>query len=98
MFFLVIATWIATGLLVGFIASKLVNLRGDDPRLGLLAGAVGGLGAGFLFGFFGETGVTAWSWWGVVFAAAGGAVAVLAWHLVRSRTISRARYVPRSSY
>ena len=27
--------WVAAGLLVGFIATKFVNLRGDDPRLGI---------------------------------------------------------------
>jgi uncharacterized membrane protein (DUF441 family) len=34
--------WVMIGLLVGCIASKIVDLRGDDPRLGLVV-ACGGV-------------------------------------------------------
>ena len=98
MFFVVIASWIVTGLLVGFLGSKVVNLRGDDPKLGLGAAAAGALVAGILYAALGESGVGTWSWWGILYAAVGAAVAVVVWHAVRSRSISHERYVPRSSY
>ena len=98
MFFVVIVSWIVAGLLVGFVVSKMVNLRGDDPKLGIGAAAAGAFGAGVLYATLGETGVGAWSWWGLLYAAAGATVAVVGWHLVRSRSISHERYVPRSSY
>jgi uncharacterized membrane protein YeaQ/YmgE (transglycosylase-associated protein family) len=98
MFFVVIGSWIATGLLIGFVASKIVNLRGDDPKFGICAAAAGALGAGVLYVTLGASGVGTWSWWGLLYAAAGAIVAVVVWHLVRSRSISHERYVPRSSY
>ena len=33
--------WLAVALLVGFIASKVVDLHGDDPRLGYVAACAG---------------------------------------------------------
>ena len=98
MFFVVVGSWIAAGLLVGFVATKIVNLRGDDPKLGVGAAAAGGLVAGILYAALGDTGVGTWSWWGLLYAAAGATVAVVGWHLIRSRSISHGRYVPRSSY
>ena len=38
-------SWLLVGLIAGFIASKIVNLRGDDSRLGIAA-AVSGAFAG----------------------------------------------------
>jgi uncharacterized membrane protein YeaQ/YmgE (transglycosylase-associated protein family) len=98
MLFLIVVTWIATGLLIGFIATKLINLRGDDPKLGIGAGAAGAVLAGILHALFGSTGVSSWSWWCLIFAALGATIAVAGWHVVRSRSISHKRYVPRSSY
>ena len=98
MFFVVIGSWVVTGLLIGFIASKVINLRGDDPKLGLAAGAAGAVVAGVVYAAFGGTGVGVWSWWGILYAAIGATVAVIVWHAVRSRSISHERYVPRRSY
>jgi uncharacterized membrane protein YeaQ/YmgE (transglycosylase-associated protein family) len=98
MFAVVIGTWVITGLLVGVIATKFVNLRGDDPKLGFMAGVAGALVAGLTSAMVSGTGVSTWNWWSVLFAAIGAAVAVTAWHAVRSRSISHARYVPRQSH
>ena len=98
MFAVIMGTWVVTGLIVGVIATKFVNLRGDDPKLGLFAGAAAAFVAGLICAMVSGTGVNTWSWWGVMFAAIGAAVAVTAWHVVRSRSISHARYVPRQSY
>ena len=97
MVFLGIVGWIVIGLVVGFIANKCVNLRGDDPRLGIAAACAGGVVAGAVYSFF-AGGVSAWSPWALVCSAVGGAAGAATWHLVRSRSISRTGYTTRSSY
>jgi hypothetical protein len=37
-------SWIAAGLIVGFAAGKLINLRGDDPNLGIGLSAATAIG------------------------------------------------------
>jgi len=44
-----VAGWIVLGIIAGFIASKVVSLRGDDPKLGISLGAVGGLIGGWAY-------------------------------------------------
>ena len=90
--------WIVVGVIIGFIASKLVNLRGDDPRLSIGVAAVGAIGAAALYSIISGASVTAWNPWSILFAAVGGLVGAVAWHAVRSRSISRERYEPRRSY
>ena len=98
MFFLVLFSWLVAGLVVGFVANKVVNLRGDDPKIGLGAAVGGALLAGVLFAVIGDTGTEAWSWWGFTLAALGATAGAVAWHAVRSRSISHAGYTRRSSY
>jgi uncharacterized membrane protein YeaQ/YmgE (transglycosylase-associated protein family) len=90
--------WIVIGLIIGFIASKLVNLRGDDPRFSIGVAAGGALVAGLLYSIIGGASITAWNMWSMLFAAIGGIVGAVAWHAIRSRSISHERYVPRRSY
>ena len=47
--FIALVSWIVIGALVGFIASKNVNLRGDDPKLGLASGVIGAVTAGVIY-------------------------------------------------
>jgi uncharacterized membrane protein YeaQ/YmgE (transglycosylase-associated protein family) len=98
MFFLVILSWIAAGLVIGYIASRVVNLRGDDPRFGIGAAALGAVVAGVIYSVVTGTSIATWTLWGFVTAAVVALLTVVAWHLIRSRTISHERYVPRSSY
>ena len=90
--------WVVIGMVVGFIASKLVNLRGDDPRLGIGVAAVGAVVAGAIYSFVSGDGVSPLNVWSLVLAAAGGAAGALIWHLVRSRFISHDSYTVRRSY
>jgi uncharacterized membrane protein YeaQ/YmgE (transglycosylase-associated protein family) len=90
--------WIAVGLLVGFITSKLINLHGDDPRLGFAAACCGAIVAAGLYTMISGTGVTAFNVWSLMFAAMGSAAAVVGWHMVRSRYVSREEYTTRRSY
>ena len=90
--------WIVVGLVVGFGVSKLVNLRGDDPRLGMAAASVGALAAALLYTMVSGTPISPWNPWSLLLATIGALVVVVAWHAVRSRTVSRAPYTRRSSY
>ena len=98
MVILAIAEWVIVGLVVGFLASKIVNLRGDDPRLGIFAAVGVAVVAAALYTFFSGAGLGAWRPWALLWAAAGAAAGAAAWHAVRSRSISHDRYVPRRSY
>jgi uncharacterized membrane protein YeaQ/YmgE (transglycosylase-associated protein family) len=90
--------WIVIGLIVGFIATKVVDLRGDDPRLGFVVACGGAILAAALYTMISGAGVSAWNVWSLLFAAIGAAAGVVAWHAVRSRYVSRDAYTTRSSY
>lgn len=98
MVILAIFEWVVVGLIIGFIASKVVDLHGDDPRLGVLAATGGAIFAAALYTFFSGAGLGAWRPWTLAWAAGGATAGVLIWHGVRSRYVSRERYVPRRSY
>ena len=96
--FLGILGWVVVGLWVGFIATKIVNLRGDDPRLSIGVAAVGAVVGGAVYTMFSGDGVSPLNVWSLVSAAAGATVGALVWHLVRSRYISHGGYSVRRSY
>jgi uncharacterized membrane protein YeaQ/YmgE (transglycosylase-associated protein family) len=82
--FINLACWIVIGLAAGFIASKFVNERGDDPMLGILLGAAGAMVAGFVFGMVGDAGVSEFNRAALLVAAAGAAAVLVTWHSVRA--------------
>lgn len=90
--------WLVVALVVGFIASKVVNLRGDDPRLGVAASCGGALVAAALYTVISGAGVSAWNLWSLLMAATGAVIGVVGWHVVRSRSISHESHTHRSSY
>jgi uncharacterized membrane protein YeaQ/YmgE (transglycosylase-associated protein family) len=94
----IIVGWIAIGLVVGLIASKFVDLHGDDPRLGFGVACGGAVVAAALYSIISGAGVSAWHGWALLFAVMGAAGAAVAWHLVRSRFVSRESYTTRRSY
>ena len=49
--------WILIGLIAGFIASHIVNRRGDGLVLDILLGIVGALVGGWIFHMLGHEGV-----------------------------------------
>jgi uncharacterized membrane protein YeaQ/YmgE (transglycosylase-associated protein family) len=98
MVILAIIEWVVVGLVVGFFASKLVNLRGDDPRLGVIAAVAGAVVAAAIYTFMAGAGMGAWRPWTLAYAAGGAVIGAVMWHGLRSRYVSHDRYVPRSSY
>jgi uncharacterized membrane protein YeaQ/YmgE (transglycosylase-associated protein family) len=74
-----IIAWIVLGLVAGFIASKIVNRRGEGLLLNMALGIIGALVGGFLFSAIGQTGITGFNIYSI-FVAIIGAVVVLLIH------------------
>jgi uncharacterized membrane protein YeaQ/YmgE (transglycosylase-associated protein family) len=75
--------WIVIGLVAGFIASMLVNKRGEGMLLDIVLGVVGAIIGGWLFVRLGSAGVTGFNLWSLIVAVAGAVLALFAWHAVR---------------
>lgn len=90
--------WVVVGLLVGFIVSKVLDLHGDDPRLGIGIAVAGAIVGATLYTVISGAGVSAFNVWSLIFAAVGAGAGVAGWHLIRSKSVSRAPYSRRSSY
>ncbi len=72
---------IISGILAGYIASRLQKGEGSGCLVNLFLGVIGGLVGSWLFGLFG---LTAYSWLGEIVMAVIGAVVVL-WVFARLR-------------
>ena len=90
--------WVLIGLLIGFVVSKVLDLHGDDPRLGIGVALGGAMVFATLYTIISGAGVSAFNVWSMFFAALGAAASVVTWHMVRSKYVSRAPYSRRSSY
>jgi uncharacterized membrane protein YeaQ/YmgE (transglycosylase-associated protein family) len=77
--------WIVMGLLVGFAASKIANLRGDDPRLGIALSAAGAVIGGWLYSAISGAEVNGFNPLSLLFAIIGAILAAIIWHLFRRR-------------
>jgi uncharacterized membrane protein YeaQ/YmgE (transglycosylase-associated protein family) len=75
--------WIVLGLIAGYIASMLVNKRGEGMPFDILLGIVGAVLGGLLFNAFGSTGVTGFNVWSLLVAVVGAVVLLVVWHAIR---------------
>ncbi len=75
--------WILLGLVTGFIASHIVNHRGEGIVLDVLLGVVGAIIGGWIFHTFGYIGVTGLNLRSILVATVGSIVVLLAYHTVR---------------
>jgi uncharacterized membrane protein YeaQ/YmgE (transglycosylase-associated protein family) len=83
-----IIAWLVVGLIAGWIASMIVNRRGEGFLGDIIVGAVGAFVGGFIFNLLGHTGVTGINIYSIVVAAIGAVVVLLIWHaLVRRRRV-----------
>jgi uncharacterized membrane protein YeaQ/YmgE (transglycosylase-associated protein family) len=80
-----ILAWIILGLLAGFIASKLVNKRGEGVFLDIILGVVGAVVGGFVFRAFGASGVTGLNIYSLIVAVLGAVVFLLIYHALFRR-------------
>ncbi|HKD05612.1 MAG TPA: GlsB/YeaQ/YmgE family stress response membrane protein [Bryobacteraceae bacterium] len=81
--------WIVLGLLAGFIASHLVNHRGEGMILDILLGIVGAVIGGWITHMLGYAGVTTLNLSSVIVATAGAVVFLWVYHAVRRSVVGR---------
>ena len=77
-----IISWIILGLIAGYIGSKIVDKQGQGFWLNIALGIVGALVGGFVFDFFGSTGVTGLNIWSMIVAIVGSVVVLLIYNAV----------------
>ena len=75
--------WIVLGLIAGFIASKIVNKRGEGFLLDIVLGIVGAIVGGWLFSFFGGHGVTGFNLYSLLVAVIGAVIVLVVYHAIR---------------
>ena len=80
-----IISWIILGLIAGFIGSKIVNRQGQGFWLDIALGIIGAIVGGFLFEFFGGTGITGLNIWSMIVAIMGSIVVLLIYNAVMGR-------------
>jgi uncharacterized membrane protein YeaQ/YmgE (transglycosylase-associated protein family) len=80
-----IISWIVLGLIAGFIGSKIVNSEGQGFWLNIALGIVGAIVGGFLFDFFGASGVTGLNIYSMIVAIVGSVVVLLIYNAVAGR-------------
>jgi uncharacterized membrane protein YeaQ/YmgE (transglycosylase-associated protein family) len=78
--------WIILGLLAGFIASKIVNKRGEGVGLDILLGIVGAVVGGFLARIIGMRGVSGLNLHSLIIAVCGAILLLVIYHSLR-RTV-----------
>ena len=83
-----ILAWIVLGLISGFIASKIVNKRGEGLLLDIVLGIIGALVGGWLFHAFGAAGVTGLNLYSLLVAVAGAVVVLVIYHALRGKKSS----------
>ena len=81
--------WIVLGLLAGFIASHLVNHRGEGMVLDILLGIVGAVIGGWLAHLAGYAGVSQLNLYGILIATAGAALLLVVYHAIRRNVLRR---------
>jgi uncharacterized membrane protein YeaQ/YmgE (transglycosylase-associated protein family) len=77
--------WLVLGLIAGFIASKIVNRRGEGVLLDIVLGVVGAVVGGFLFTELGATGVTGFNLYSMFVAVVGAVVVLVVYHMIAGR-------------
>jgi uncharacterized membrane protein YeaQ/YmgE (transglycosylase-associated protein family) len=75
--------WILLGLVAGFIASHIVNHRGEGVVLDVLLGMVGAIIGGWVFHVFGHIGVTGLNLYSIVVATTGAILFLFVYHIIR---------------
>ena len=79
-------TWIVLGLIAGFIASKIVDKTGAGLLLDIVLGVVGAVVGGWLFQFFGGSGVTGLNLYSLAVAVVGAIAVLVLYHAIRRTT------------
>lgn len=81
--------WILLGLLAGFIASHLVNHRGEGMVLDVLLGVVGAVVGGWVFHMLGMAGVNTLNLYSLLVAVCGSVLFLALYHGIRRGIVGR---------
>ncbi len=81
--------WVLLGLLAGFIASHLVNHRGEGMVLDILLGIVGAVVGGWMAHLLGYSGVSRLNLYSLIVATAGAIVFLFIYHAIRRNVVGR---------
>lgn len=88
--------WIVVGLVIGIIASKILNKTGHGRIRDVLLGIFGAIVGGFLSNLFGKSGGSGLDFYSLIVAAVGAVVFMLVYHaLFRRRRFLSMRYLRR---
>ena len=77
--------WVLFGLITGFVASRIVNRRGEGCILNVVLGVVGALVGGFIFAALGGSGVSGFNLYSMFVATIGAIVFLLLYHALTGR-------------
>jgi uncharacterized membrane protein YeaQ/YmgE (transglycosylase-associated protein family) len=77
--------WILFGLITGFLASRIVNRKGEGCMLNVALGIVGACVGGFIFTRIGGRGVTGFNLYSMFVAVIGAIVVLLIYHAITGR-------------
>ena len=86
-----IIAWLVLGLVAGFIGSKLVNKSGEGVFLDIILGIVGAVVGGFIFSFFGASGVSGLNIYSLLVAVIGSVLVLVVYHTILSKRSSVTR-------
>lgn len=81
--------WIFLGLLAGFIASHLVNHRGEGMVLDVLLGIVGAVIGGWIVHLAGHAGISRLNLYSLVVSVGGAVVFLFVYHVIRRNVVGR---------
>ena len=79
--------WIVLGLITGYIASTLVNKRGEGLPFNILLGIVGAVIGGWIFTASGISGITGFILWSLLVAVVGAVVFLMIWYAIRRSAV-----------
>ena len=78
-------SWTLFGLVAGFVASRVVNKRGEGCILNIALGIVGAWVGGFIFSAIGGHGVTGFNLYSFLVAVVGAIVVLVLFHALTGR-------------
>ena len=77
--------WILLGLISGFVASKVVNARGEGCLIDIALGLVGAMVGGFIFTTIGGSPITGFNLYSMLVAIIGAIVVLFIYHAITGR-------------
>jgi uncharacterized membrane protein YeaQ/YmgE (transglycosylase-associated protein family) len=77
--------WILLGLISGFVASKVVNAKGEGCLIDIALGLVGAMVGGFIFTTIGGSPITGFNLYSMFVAIIGAIVVLFLYHAITGR-------------